>query len=75
MWEVAMRITLKRINAFLHANGMAADVALIKGSGYFYFSGGDTSTWYRSSVMAYRLSDLSLDGWLAEYENCKQSEF
>lgn len=58
-----MRVTLNLVNAELRKRGY--DVELHRGRGYFYFSGGYL---YDPSVMVFRLSVLSVDQWVREYE-------
>ena len=59
-----MRITLKQINDALRAAGHEEE--LVRGRGYFYFAGGDAAIWPSSGVYVYRLSELTLEQWLAE---------
>jgi hypothetical protein len=54
------------INDALCARGR--DESLYPGDGYFYFGGGDAVHWLSSSVMVKRLSDLTLEQWLAEFD-------
>lgn len=56
-----------QVNKYLHSRGVPEDVKLIKGKGYFYFDGGNTSRWYTSSVYTSRVSDLKLESWYNEY--------
>ncbi len=65
-----MRVTLKAINAELEKRASGAQLA--KGSGYFYFSGGETADWLDRTVNAESLSSLSLDEWMAEFERLKK---
>jgi len=37
---------------------------------YCYFYGGDADYWHETSVMVPRISDLTLDQWLAEARTC-----
>lgn len=60
------RLTLKSIAKALVAEGFPADIELVQGDGYLYFSGGDAHTWYSSSVCVCRLNHLTLDQWIAE---------
>ena len=57
-------ITLKSVNKSIKSLGY--DAELIKGDGYFYFIGTDVTEWEGSSVMVYRLNELSLDSWIEE---------
>jgi len=50
------------------------DVRLYKGNGYYYFADPDDQEeivvghWPESSVYVYRLNQMRLDQWLAEFE-------
>lgn len=44
---------------------------LVRGRGYYYFTGGTAELWPRSSVMVYRASDLSLESWMADFNELK----
>lgn len=61
-----MRVTLNKVTEAIRALGGAEE--LVKGNGYFYFAGGNTGSWYSTSVYTYRLSDLTLDQWIDEYK-------
>jgi hypothetical protein len=60
-------VTRKAINDALRARGR--DESLYPGDGYFYFGGGDAVDWLSSSVMVKRISDLTLDQWLREFDS------
>lgn len=45
---------------------------LVKGRGYYYFTGPNASGWYTSSVMTYRADSMTVAQWLKEYENLKE---
>jgi len=60
------------INDALRARGR--DESLYQGDGYFYFGGGDAVHWLTSSVMVKRLSDLTLDQRLAEFDSLLQRD-
>ena len=68
----ANRITRKMINDALRARGR--DESLYPGDGYFYFGGGDAVHWLSSSVMVKKLSDLTLDEWLAKFDELLERE-
>jgi hypothetical protein len=56
------------VNAALKARG--EEPRLRAGRGYYYFDG-PAIAWPSSSVYIYRADDLTLDQWLAEYDNLK----
>lgn len=60
------RVTRKMINDALRARGR--DESLYPGEGYFFFGGGEAVHWLSSSVMVKKISDLSLDEWLAKFD-------
>jgi hypothetical protein len=66
------RVTRKLINEALRARGR--DESLYPGEGYFYFGGGDAVHWLSSSVMVKRISDLTLDQWLAKFDELLERE-
>lgn len=53
------------VNHALAAAGHAE--RLVRGNGYWYFTEGNASRWPSSSVYVYRITDLTLDEWLAEH--------
>lgn len=60
--------TAKQVTLFLRREfGMAEDIELVKGKGYFYFSGGNAPLWGDTSVCVYRLTELTLGQWANEY--------
>lgn len=61
------RLTIAAINQAI-ANKGGKEI-LVKGNGYFYFSDGDAPDWQSSAVYVYRLNDLTLEQWIAEWEN------
>lgn len=42
--------------------------SLREGDGYFYFGGGEAVHWLSSSVMVRKISDLTLEQWMEEFE-------
>jgi hypothetical protein len=54
------------VNDALRARGR--DESLREGNGYFYFGGGEAVHWLSSSVMVRKISDLTLEQWLEEFE-------
>lgn len=61
------RLTLNAINRALAERGHAEK--LVRGRGYFYFTGGAASEWNRSGVYVYHLNSYTLAEWLAERDN------
>jgi hypothetical protein len=61
------RVTRKMVNDALRARGR--DESLREGEGYFYFGGGEAVNWLSSSVMVRRISDLTLEQWLTEFDS------
>jgi hypothetical protein len=64
------RTTIRKVNEALQAAGFEG-VELVKGNGYWYFSGGDAMGWYSSSVMVYHLNALTVEQWVAEARQLK----
>jgi hypothetical protein len=42
--------------------------SLREGEGYFYFGGGEAVNWLSNTVHAKKLSDLTLEQWLKEFD-------
>jgi hypothetical protein len=63
------RMTLKAINDELTRHGHKA--RLQKASGYFYFFGGEATDWIDRTVAAAKVSDLTLEQWVAEFRRLK----
>jgi len=58
-----MRITLKAINSAIEGSGISAE--LVKGCGYYYFTGADVDCAYEQGVYGVRLlSDLTVEQWV-----------
>jgi hypothetical protein len=55
------------VNDALRARGR--DQSLRQVEGYFYFGGGKAVNWLTSSVMVRRISDLTLEQWLKEFDS------
>ena len=66
------KVTRKMVNDALRARGR--DESLREGDGYFYFGGGDAVNWLSSSVMVKKLSDLTLEQWLKEFDRLLANE-
>jgi hypothetical protein len=60
-------IIRKMVNDALRARG--PDESLREREGYFYFGGGEAVNWLSSSVMIKRISDLTLEQWLKEFDS------
>jgi hypothetical protein len=60
------RVSRKMINDALRERGR--DESLRPGDGYFYFGGGEAVNWITNSVRVRRLSDLTLEQWLEEFD-------
>ena len=58
--------TLRQINDAIRDRGFRA--VLMKGRGYFYFSGPDVELAPSTSVWAYQLNELTLSQWMAELD-------
>ena len=58
--------TLKQINAAIRERGI--DAVLMKGRGYFYFSGPAVELASSTSVWVYQLDELTVPQWLAELD-------
>jgi hypothetical protein len=44
------------------------------GPHYFYFGGGEAVHWFSSSVMVARLSDLTVEQWIQEFDKLVANE-
>jgi hypothetical protein len=65
-----MRHTLKTINDELRRLGH--DVHLDKGDGYFYFWKGDANNWLDRTVNVPKVSSLTLEQWIGEFDRLKK---
>jgi hypothetical protein len=63
-------LRISTVNRALQAEGI--DAELVRGDGYFYFVGPDVELASTTSVMVYRLNQLSLSGWLYEAREFKR---
>jgi len=63
---LAARLTCQTINDALRDRGR--DESLREGEGYFYFGGGEAVNWLSNTVHAKKLSDLTLEQWLKEFD-------
>src|SRR5579872_264184 len=63
--DIAMALSLKKINAELLKGGHTA--MLGKGDGYFYFWGGETVNWLERTVRVPTLKSFTLDQWLNQF--------
>jgi 23S rRNA maturation mini-RNase III len=64
------RVTLKAINSELTKRGRNA--RLEKGSGYFYFMGGEATGWIDRTVQAATVGALTLEQWMNEFDRLKK---
>jgi hypothetical protein len=65
-----MRLTLKAIDDELRRLGH--DVHLDKGDGYFYFWSGDANNWLDRTVNVPKVSSLTLEQWIGEFNKLKK---
>ena len=63
-------LTLKAINSELAKRGH--NLVLEKGCDYFYLLGGDAADWLDKTVQVPKVSSLTLDEWMAEFDKLKQ---
>lgn len=61
---MSKRVTKKQIDKALKAAGIRGEVH--RGEGYIYFEGPDFDHAYATSVYVPRLSDFSVERWVAE---------
>jgi hypothetical protein len=64
-----MPLTIKAINAELEKRGH--DAQLEKAGDYFYFLAGETTDWLDRTVRVPKVSSLTLDQWVEEFEKLK----
>lgn len=65
------RTTIRRVNDALEAAGFKG-VELVRGNGYFYFSGGDTVRWHTTAVYTNRLTGMTVDEWVDEARRLRE---
>jgi len=65
-----MPLTLKAIDAELANRGHAA--RLEKAGDYFYFLGGEADDWLDRTVQVPKVSSLTLEQWIEEFEKLKK---
>lgn len=63
------QLSLKTVNDELARRGHRAH--LEKGSGYFYFDGGEAAEWLDRSVGVRTLNSLTLKQWIEEFQRLK----
>lgn len=63
------KATIRAVNQRLAAAGHAE--RLVKGKGYFYFADGDAYSWPATAVYVFRVSDLTVGGWIDEHARLK----
>jgi hypothetical protein len=67
---MGMPLTRKTINAELAKRGHNA--LLENGGGYFYFYGGESVGWLDRTVQVPKVSSLTLEQWLEEFDKLKK---
>jgi hypothetical protein len=67
---MSARVTLKAINDELGRLGTITRLA--KASGYFYFQFGEAADWLDRSVQVAKVSDLTLEQWISNYNRLKK---
>jgi hypothetical protein len=67
--RIGMHLHLKVINDQLARLGYKAELS--KGSGYFFFRGGETTNWIDRSVAVRTINSLTLKEWIAEFRRLK----
>jgi hypothetical protein len=65
-----MRLTQKAITAELQRRGH--DARLESGDGYFYLLGLEPANWLDKTVKVPKVSSLTLEQWIAEFDRLKQ---
>ena len=70
MQRMAARVTLKAINGELARLGVTTRLA--KAGGYFVFQFGEAAGWLDRTVQAAKVSDLTLEQWVGEYQRLKK---
>jgi hypothetical protein len=63
-------LTLKEINSELAKRGH--NTLLQKGSGYFYFRGGEAGGWLDKTVRVPKVSSLTLEQWVGKFERLRK---
>jgi hypothetical protein len=63
------RVTIKKVNTALPEG-----YELVKGNGYFYFTGPDCHEWYTSSVPVCHLNDLTVERWVEEFNDLRTNK-
>lgn len=66
---LSLRVTLRRVNEALAAQGAAE--RLERGNGYFYFIEGDAPSWPSTMVVVSRLGSLSIEDWINEWRTLR----
>jgi hypothetical protein len=67
---MAARLTQKTVNDELTRLGHHA--RLEKATGYHYFYGGEAAEWLERTVHVTKISDLTLEKWIAEFVRLKK---
>lgn len=65
------RLTLAKVNRALKAAGF--NVKVVRGRGYHYVVGAGTEGWPSTSILAFRVSHLSLPEWISAVRALKEA--
>lgn len=57
------RATIKAVN-----KALPEGYELVRGKDYFYFDGPGTESWFTTSVPVFRVSHLTVEQWVKEFE-------
>ncbi len=68
--QKSARVTLSAVNAELARRGIQARLA--RAGGYFYFQFGEAADWIDRTVDVPKISELSLDEWVAKFNELKR---
>lgn len=61
-------MTCKTVTAFIRDTTGDSQIELVRGKGYYYFSGGKADQFGEQGVYAVRLREMTKEQWLAEYQ-------
>ena len=65
-----MALTLRIVNEELAKRGHTARLG--KGTGYFYFYGGEAADWLDQTVRVGTLNNLTLEEWIGNFQRLKK---
>ena len=57
---------IRGINTYLRSKGVKEE--LVRGAGYFYFAGGDASSWPSTGVYVFNLDAFTPEEWYREWK-------